>query len=361
MKKIFLMFFCAVMIASGARANTSDPDVILYQADNQIYFLAGDILEQLKNDASDTCLEHVLSQSGERGKSLTVKMYELLLSQCRQHIATMSGKLKDYSGWFEIDEYSNQTYVSDDKIAAYIAGLKNRKLNENVNSQNVIDKYNLCIITKQDLENRLRVYTETMPQYSYTIDANIDACINSIKVEGNENLCPLSPTVRSAEHLEKLKGLNDLYANKTFSFDTNLNLKSGQILLFDGDMLVACDNGRAVHIIRPSFSGYEECRDTKYQSYPGVGVVPDGVYSIKKDGVQLMANQRSWGRYRIPLNPANETETYGRANFYFHGTSDPNKRRSGGCLSLGVYIDDFIDGDWFQNNVNDLMIIVNTH
>lgn len=363
MKKLFVIFFLGFISVHGAGANISDLDAIIYQADNQVYFLAGDILDQLKTDAQDTCLEHVLEHSNETGKSQVIKFYELLLSQCRQQIATMSGQLKENSSWFDTYDFTNQIYVSDDKIAAYVAGLKNRQLGRGVNAENVIDKYDLCIITKQDLETKLRAYTEHQSQYSYTINANIDACVNAINIIDDDSICPLSPTVRHASDIEKLTGLNSLYMNKTVTFDKSANIKSDQILLFDGNMLVACDNGKPVHIVRPSFSGYEECRDAKYQVYPGVGVVPDGVYMIRKEEVEPMATskQHSWGQYRIPLRSANETETYGRANFYFHGTTDPEKRRSGGCLSLGVYIDDFIESDWFQNHANDLLIIVNTH
>lgn len=361
MKKIFAIVFLVFMCVGNLGANTDMPDAIIYQADNQIYFMAGDLLEQLKNDAQDTCLEHVLSKSGETGKSYTIKLYELLLSQCRQQIATMSGQLKQYSNWIDVDTVSQQAYISNDKISAYIAGLKNRKLGEDVNAENVVEKYNLCIITKQDLEARLHSYTNARPEYSYAITADINACINAINIVDNENICPLSPTVRNVSDLDKLKTVIGKYDNSNATFDMMANVNPRQVMLFDGNMLVACDNGRPVHIVRPSFSGYEECRDAKYQSYPGVGVVPDGVYLIKKDKVEQMANQRSWGKYRIPLQPAKETETYGRANFYFHGTSDPNKRHSGGCLSLGIYIDDFIESDWFQNRAGDLMIIVNSH
>lgn len=343
-------------------ANT-EPDVILYQANDTVYFVTADLLEKLKEDAKDTCLEHVLSEHNEGDtKTTIVKMYELLLAQCRQQIATMSGKLKDNSNWLELDTIGQEFYMSDDKLSAYLAGLKNRNLGRNVNTENVIEKYNLCVITKQDLQARLNKYIENQPKYSYALSADIDACINAINIANvSEDVCPLSPTVESEAEISSLRNLNGDYQNKMFTFETFADVNPRQILVFDGKMLVACDGGIPVHIVRPSFSGYVECRDAQYQSYPGVGVVPDGVYLIKKSNIEPMQNQLSWGKYRIPLQPAFETNTYGRANFYFHGTSDPDKRRSGGCISLGVHIEDFIESDWFRNNAHDLMIVVKTH
>ena len=67
--------------------------------------------------------------------------------------------------------------------------------------------------------------------------------------------------------------------------------------------------------------------------------------------------QVSWGGHKVPLIPATETNTFGRTNMYIHGTTDPNKHRSGGCISLGIAVDKFIDTGFIQGVVP---VIVNT-
>ena len=49
-----------------------------------------------------------------------------------------------------------------------------------------------------------------------------------------------------------------------------------------------------------------------------------------------MRDEDKWGNYRIPLRPADNTETYGRHSMYIHGSDELG---SEGCIDLGNNMD----------------------
>lgn len=350
----------------------TDPDVILYQVADKTYFVTGDVLEQLKDDARDTCLEHVIVEdnlmavdSGQginTEKTTTIKFYELLLSQCRQQVSNLIGGIKNDASLFNQSGVSGELVVNDDVVAAYVAGRKNARL-KNTTPDKLLEKYNTCVVLKQDLQQRLKKYEMPETVYSYNINADIDKCIKSIDVQEGVDvkLCPLNPTISDKNDIAGMENFNERYLNKKQTFSAMPDVVPGQIALFNGRIMVVCDQGQAVYVVKPAFSGYAECRDARYQSYPNVGALPDGVYLVKHDAVEKRKDTDSWGGYRAPLMPSQETQTYGRENFYLHGTSDAHKQRSGGCISLGVQIEEFIESDWFQNSAKDLIIIVDKY
>ena len=370
MKKLLTALIICLMC--GNLFGNSDPDVIVYQAGGETYFVTGDILEQLKNDAKDTCLEHVMAEdkkdaqkSGKEyddSKTTTIRFYELLLGQCRQEVSNLIGDIKKGVPWFVQMPYSGELTTNDDVVAAFAAGAKNDKL-RNTTVDKVLEKYDACLLLRQDLQDRLDKYNITWGKYPYRITADINACIQSIDVVENqdESVCPLNPTVSDRNDIAGLENLNAIYLNKNMTFPEQPDVQPGQIAIFNGRVMVVCDNGRAVHVVKPAFSGYTECRDAKYQAYPNVGTLPDGVYLAQHKEVQERKDTASWGGYRVPLIPSNDTQTFGRANFYLHGTSVPDKVRSGGCISLGLQIEDFIESDWFKNRAKDLIIIVDKY
>ena len=49
-----------------------------------------------------------------------------------------------------------------------------------------------------------------------------------------------------------------------------------------------------------------------------------------------MRKEGSWGNYRVPLEPAEDTETFGRHSMYIHGGDELG---SAGCIDLGPNMD----------------------
>ena len=346
MKK-FIIWLCCLY--TGVAVANTDPEIIMYEADGEVYYVTGEILEQLKSGADDACLESVIQEDDEGKKSKITKFYELLLSQCRQKIAATSGELKQSESWSDV-------------ALAYGANLISRLTKRGLNPLTIENEYKGCVLTLEKMNAALQASaSDVQGSYHYTMNADIDACINAIEILPDDNVCPLNPTVKNENIIANIKNINFNYRNKTVVFSEWPNIKSGQVLVFNGTVMVACDNGVPVHVVKPVFSGYSECRDAKYRAYPNVGATPDGIYLIKHDQLEEPEDQESWGGYRIPLVPAQQTQVYGRTNMYLHGTSDATKRRSGGCVSLGIAIDEFIESDWFQNKVQDLLLIVHTN
>lgn len=348
MKKIFMIFILSFFTCMPTFAQ-DEPEIIIYEAKGKTYFITGQLLEQLKADAKNTCLDGVMAEDKETNKSKYTKFYELLLSQCRQKIATLSGELKEKGTLMD----KTEAYASNVMSRLSILGLIPAKIEY---------EYKGCLIAQKELQRRLKkLSSDDATKYQYTMSADIDTCIKNIEIHSDTSTCPIKTSVDNESVIANMLNMNTEYRNKTITFSEKPNIKSGQVLVFNGQVLVVCDNGNPVSIIKPTFSGYVACRDAEFQAYPNVGSTPDGIYLAKKEKIEEPEDLKSWGGYRIPLLPAHQTQTYGRENMYFHGTSDENKRRSGGCISLGVAIDDFIEGDWFQNQANDLLIIVDTH
>lgn len=234
---------------------------------------------------------------------------------------------------------------------------------------------------------------------------SLDACITALEINDDierlavydKNLCPAQATV-SSEDILGMTHLDDMFLNKEYHFnlpfwarlsdeskadfskassatsdvgyamrtayayenldESRRQLALGNAIIFNGKALVVCENNRPVMIMKPSFSGYVGCQEAKYQNLPGVGGVPNGVYMLYHNMLEEPEDKAAWGGYRIPLIPAVETNTYGRGSMYLHGTSDPDKKRSAGCISLGLSIDEFVRTSYFQNRSESLVFVV---
>jgi hypothetical protein len=95
---------------------------------------------------------------------------------------------------------------------------------------------------------------------------------------------------------------------------------------------------------RPDFTGLES------QGLVGRGPIPEGEWLVKQSQLQIMGDrsifesiwaefggtawpggESAWGKYRIWLEPASGTNTYGRSGFSIHGGAIPG---SAGCIDL---------------------------
>lgn len=76
------------------------------------------------------------------------------------------------------------------------------------------------------------------------------------------------------------------------------------------------------------------------QSSPFEGPIPEGDYyfhprEFSGGWLRDLIRPPGWGRWRVPLHPGQETETFGRTDFFFHGDNRPNRPDTLGCVDIG--------------------------
>ncbi len=348
MKKVFLAIF-SLFLCLSAHAD-GDPQIMIFELNGKTYYITDTkILETLVQ--SETCIQD--ATDGE-----ITKLYLLLYDACKQSIAALSEEareqginphtrfnnlLRNIGTQIAASNFAKQIGLSEtDKETILRTGLKN------------------CLITKESLVKRLKQNSKGHPTVTTKITADIDKCISNIGILTpiKNDTCPLYPSVPDEKYIENIFNLNTTYRTQTFHFPTDTPISTNKIIIFNGNVLVACENNIPKYLVRPTYSGRESCQNGQYQSVPYSGGTPNGVYIIRAKDKDTLPKEKqlAWGQYRIPLIPANETNTFGRTNMYLHGTTDPNKHRSGGCISLGLAIDEFIQTNFIDGTIP---IIVN--
>ena len=112
----------------------------------------------------------------------------------------------------------------------------------------------------------------------------------------------------------------------------------GSLVAGNGDLCHYDANGNLVAQY-PYTSGVDGVSDP---SIPYKGPIPPGEYTFNTGDIDEVHGLRyikrritgDWGNYRVPLNPAPETETHGRNNFFLHGGDTPG---SLGCIDVGKF------------------------
>lgn len=332
---IFSLFLCLSAHADG------DPQIMIFELNGKTYYLTDEkLLEALVK--SETCI-----QGASEGE--ITKLYKILYDACQQSIATLNDSLAK-QGIYTYDQFANR--MTNYKIRRGLSKGNTEKVKEGLKE---------CIVHKDVLASLLKDNTTKPPIITGTkITADIDKCISNIGILPpiKNDICPLYPSVPDEKYIENIFNLNTTYRAQTFHFPTDMPINTNKIIIFNGNVLVACENNMPKYLVRPTYSGRESCQNGQYQSIPYSGGTPNGVYIVRnKDKEDIPEKkQLAWGQYRIPLIPANETNTFGRTNMYLHGTTDPNKHRSGGCISLGLAIDEFVETDFIDGTIP---IIVN--
>ncbi len=152
------------------------------------------------------------------------------------------------------------------------------------------------------------------------------------------------------------------------TFDGKINPKDGQYAVFDGKTLAVYDAGEKV-AEWSGVAGREGYQSSEYQTLASTGPLPSGIYVARKNDFQEIdrfnqaigwlgigkwkGSTMSWGKSRVWLEPAKETNTYDRGCFSIHGGWEPG---SAGCIDLTDQMDDF--SNWFKNNGKDLILYV---
>lgn len=144
-------------------------------------------------------------------------------------------------------------------------------------------------------------------------------------------------------------------------------------LQFDGRNLVWLENGKPVKSYQAQ-SGHNRCQNARFTNVEDGGPIPEGYYMLNKDSGQdyeeslwhkINRNMwprpikkdwtnfpSSWGHQRIPIQPRQGTDTFGRNGMYIHGGN--NGFGSAGCIDLERGMPDFYND---FKNYNDNMSI----
>ncbi len=344
---------------------------------------------------------------------------ELIISLCKQQFASISNESKRYLDKLSparpgdrrseenlVDSFEDMSHFADNSLTtvAHPWLTLYPSIMGDVRSDN-------CVITVEQLQAEFNArvaqaaQTDAQEMRKLAPGVSLDACVLALELYDDmdrfavydESLCPAQATV-SSEDILGMTHLDEKFLNKEYHFnlpywarlttesqanftralnatsgvqhsvlmahayenadESRRQLALGNAIIFNGKALVVCENNRPVMIMKPSFSGYVGCQEAKYQNLPGVGGVPNGVYMLYHNMLEEPEDKAAWGGYRIPLIPAMETNTYGRGSMYLHGTSDPSKKRSGGCISLGISIDEFVNTPYFKNRSETLVFVV---
>lgn len=349
MKKILTVIFSVVLSISAYAGNEPDTPIMIFELNGKTYYITDEkLLENLIK--SDICI------AGASAGDIS-ELYLILYNACKESIATLNEEATK-NGIKPNNRFNN--FLRNIGVKIGVSNLA-KEIGLTQTDKETILRTGLknCLITKEALTKTLseKIRHKTLIKTKITTDIN--KCINSIGVLATNDTCPLRPSVPDIKYIENILDLNTKYRLKSFQFPTDTPINTNKIIVFNGNVLVACENGAAIYLVRPTYSGRETCQNGKYQNIPGSGGTPNGIYVVREQDIQKMPQsaQHSWGQYRAPLIPANETNTFGRTNMYLHGTTDPTKHRSGGCISLGLAIDKFIETGFITGTVP---VIVNT-
>ena len=140
-------------------------------------------------------------------------------------------------------------------------------------------------------------------------------------------------------------------AEETSYLTTPLQPDYGQAatLQFDGRNLIWQQNGRPVKSW-PAMSGHDDFQSAQFTNVANDGPIPEGNYLLGKgtgqDNKNLSWREKrglyitprwfempnGWGNSRIPIQPQQGTNTFGRHSMYVHGGD--NGYGSAGCIDL---------------------------
>lgn len=322
-----LVYFCSMLTpfacaGQSVGGNQRDPRLFLFEYNGQAYY-TDNLIELLSEDMLNTCIED--ATNGDISK-----LYKILLDNCNQELARCGLGL----------DYRFGSWVMN-----WVGGKSG---------------LDWCLTTV-DYCNNLPKVEEKKPSYIYIVP-DVRSCVESLAVAPlgtGKDSCPPPGKfyVSREEYLTNLSDMASKYSYTTVAFNAQTK-KNPLIGLFNGYVLVLCDGSSPAYIVQPSFSGREVCQGGDYQLLPNIGSLPGGVYLAQHSEIQDASNLKAdFGKYRIPLMPSVTTDTHGRFGFYLHGSSVEEKRGSGGCISMGTHIAEFID-NYYRKTNRDMVIFV---
>ncbi len=134
--------------------------------------------------------------------------------------------------------------------------------------------------------------------------------------------------------------------------------KPGETLTFNGKYLIWLGQQNDKKYEWRAISGKSGYQSGKHQKLADKGPIPEGTWLVKQNQSQAIGDrawyeviaaelgrtawpggESAWGKHRIWLEPADDTNTHSRTGFSIHGGDDPG---SAGCIDLTKNMQDFI-------------------
>lgn len=196
----------------------------------------------------------------------------------------------------------------NDDLATSLLGMSGLQLN-----MSPLPKKNMT--TREILEHRLSNYNDDMELMTPMPEPEVEFDGNNLYVKRNNIKQAQWPSMSGQEG----------YQNKASTSIANKGPTPEGTYYIDPNKLEE----------RQSFLN----RMKKAVSEPNLSLEERAALATAKGKYGWMDKQRSWGNYRVPLEPAENTETFGRNHMYIHGGDELG---SAGCIDLGPNMDKFI-------------------
>ena len=187
--------------------------------------------------------------------------------------------------------------------------------------------------------------------------------ITAIKDFQRDNNLPVTGRISSGDETERV--LNTKFESHGAKFEYPVNTNKNQVAVFDGVALTVNTNDKRTGYWG-AMSGMPSYQGKEMQKEKDKGPLPEGIYVIRQINAQHRdqystkgkitgwpGGYASWGDHRVWLEPAKETNTFGRDKFSIHGGVAFG---SAGCIDLRTEISDFIK--WFEQNKKDVILHV---
>ena len=187
--------------------------------------------------------------------------------------------------------------------------------------------------------------------------------ITAIKDFQRDNNLPITGRISSGDETERV--LNTKFESHGAKFEHPVNTNKNQVAVFDGVALTVNTNDKRTGYWG-AMSGMPSYQGKEMQKEKDKGPLPEGIYVIRQINAQHRdkysakgkitgwpGGYASWGDHRVWLEPAKETNTFGRDKFSIHGSVAFG---SAGCIDLRTEISDFIK--WFEQNKKDVILHV---
>ena len=197
-----------------------------------------------------------------------------------------------------------------------------------------------------------------------------DGLVTAIKQFQKDN--GITPDGRVIKGGATEAAINSKFESHGVRFEYPVNTDERQVAVFDGKSFTLYQDNKPI-VSWDAVSGKSGYQSPEYQNVRNKGPLPEGTYvarqselyyfddmskidqELSKTGLltKFPGGRKSWGNSKVVLEPSNQNNMLGRANFTIHGGKEPGSR---GCIDLTNYMDNFTN--WFTNNKKDLIIKV---
>ena len=213
-----------------------------------------------------------------------------------------------------------------------------------------------------DMDQQTRIDEFGVDHSNFSLRDEID--YNFRRAKEKEMQQSLTDNAYQNDYLGRMKAQQRVESRQNIT-PTHPDYTQPASLQFDGQNLIWLENGKPVKYY-PAQSGHNGFQSAIYTNVPNDGPIPEGHYLLRKGTGQDYENDywhklrryppvswvttnnwtntpAAWGQQRIPIQPQQGTNTFGRDSMYVHGGD--NGFGSAGCIDLERGMPNFYQ-DW---------------